>query len=265
MFEGNSMNLRQRVLLSAVLYWCGITAFALQFPYPHTDYAVSVEVGPSSGSGFILGTSNSVYLATARHVVFNPKRNWELWGPIGHLRYFGRAANPQGLPPTGSLNINYSTLILLGEVRYSTNHDVCLIRLGDLVPTADLKGGKLNFLNAVTNASPGVIVPFHPLTRMKRLYDVEAGEEVYLFGFPKSIGLDESPQIDGSYPLLRRGIVAGFNNAKGTVILDCPAYQGDSGAPVLSKVHAGVDWEFSFIGIQTEFVPFREIWENKHF
>ena len=64
-------------------------------------------------------------------------------------------------------------------------------------------------------------------------------------------------------PLLRRGIVAGKNQAAQTIIVDCPAYYGNSGGPVCHVELDGMRTEFTIIGIVSQFVPFVEQWENK--
>jgi hypothetical protein len=66
------------------------------------------------------------------------------------------------------------------------------------------------------------------------------------------------PQIDPFKPLLRKGIVAGINDSRGVLILDCPSYHGNSGAPVITKEIQGLNVIFNLIGIQTEVVPFVE-------
>ena len=81
-------------------------------------------------------------------------------------------------------------------------------------------------------------------------------------GYPRSIGLEYSPQFDYDQPLLRNGIVAGTYPERGTIILDGPVYYGNSGGPVVDVVLVTPSVaKVSLIGVITEFIPF----ENKHY
>ena len=72
---------------------------------------------------------------------------------------------------------------------------------------------------------------------LKMFDHVLVGNDVYLFGYPTSLGLEKLPQIDVHRPLLRRRVIAGTNPEKRAIILDCPAYFGNSGGAVLE-----LDW-----------------------
>jgi hypothetical protein len=63
--------------------------------------------------------------------------------------------------------------------------------------------------------------------------------------------------------LLRKGIIAGKNPSRRTIILDCPSYYGNSGGPVVQAERLGLGkTEFKIIGIVSQFVPFKETWVN---
>lgn len=96
-----------------------------------------------------------------------------------------------------------------------------------------------------------------------RFTDVLVGNDVYVYGYPTSIGIKENKQFDIMKPLLRRGIVAGKNKDNKTIILDCPVYYGNSGGPVIQKKDVRVGLQvFELIGLIVEFVPFQEEWLN---
>jgi hypothetical protein len=64
--------------------------------------------------------------------------------------------------------------------------------------------------------------------------------------------------------LLRKGIVAGVSLSKQSIIIDCPAYQGNSGGPVVQVEHPNLNTTiYHIIGVAVAFVPFEEQWENK--
>jgi hypothetical protein len=85
-----------------------------------------------------------------------------------------------------------------------------------------------------------------------------------MFGYPISLTGPISAIFDPSEPLLRKGIVAGANLGRKTIIIDCPSYFGNSGGPVIQVDHPsfGVT-RFRVIGLVSGFVPFQEEWENK--
>lgn len=88
--------------------------------------------------------------------------------------------------------------------------------------------------------------------------------EVFIFGYPVSLGLKNIPQIDFTKPLLRKGIVAGKNDTLRTLVLDCPVYWGNSGGPVLEVETVGVATKrFTIVGVVSAFVPLVETWRNE--
>jgi hypothetical protein len=92
-----------------------------------------------------------------------------------------------------------------------------------------------------------------------RTFDqILTGNDVMIFGYPSSIGLQDSPQIDYLRPLLRKGIVAGTNPSKPSIILDCPSYFGNSGGPVLEIDRQALGAKFAIIGVVIEYIPFNE-------
>jgi len=85
-----------------------------------------------------------------------------------------------------------------------------------------------------------------------------------MFGYPTSLTGLIREIFDPSEPLLRKGIVAGINLGKRTIIIDCPAYFGNSGGPVIQIEHPALNQtRFRIIGLVSGFVPFQEEWENK--
>ena len=84
--------------------------------------------------------------------------------------------------------------------------------------------------------------------------DVMVSNVVYIFGYPTS--LTKIPVLDIQIPLLRRGIVAGKNNRLKTIILDCPAFRGNSGGLVLQVEDQVFEQKFRAIGVISQFVPF---------
>jgi hypothetical protein len=82
-----------------------------------------------------------------------------------------------------------------------------------------------------------------------------AGNDIFLFGFPSSIGLI-SPEFSVQRPLIRKGILSGKNPKLKTLILDCPVHRGNSGSLVIEKEVKGFgNYKLSAIGIAVRYVP----------
>jgi len=101
-------------------------------------------------------------------------------------------------------------------------------------------------------------------TALKRYADVLISNEAFLFGYPSSIGLNESAQFDYERPLLRRGIIAGKYDVQQTIILDCPVHYGNSGGPVIEMEQIDFNkFQFWVCGVVSEYIPYIENWINE--
>jgi hypothetical protein len=102
-----------------------------------------------------------------------------------------------------------------------------------------------------------------------RTYDqVLVGNDVIVYGYPRSLGglsNDKQFDLDPLRPLLRKGLIAGLNGIKRTIILDCPSYRGNSGGPAVEIEPTGLQRKFLVIGVITEFVPLMEVAPDLNF
>ena len=235
-------------------------------PIPYYQYPLEV-IDPITtnaiGSGFILQASNSVYLVTARHVLFESGTNgWQLSRPQIEISAFTSLSETNEGHTV--LAVDLQSLLKKSEVRFSTNRDVALARLEYCTPT---NKNFQTYLPEVSVKTTNHVLCMCPETLMMKYPEVSfVGSDVFLVGFPASIGIPELPQIDSTRPLLRKGIVAGLNQSRRTIILDCPVYQGNSGGPVVTKEQVNANtWYFPILGIAVEWVPFRDVWESKRF
>ncbi|MCK4303112.1 MAG: trypsin-like peptidase domain-containing protein, partial [Candidatus Eisenbacteria sp.] len=66
------------------------------------------------------------------------------------------------------------------------------------------------------------------------LYDsVHVSNEIFVFGYPRSLGLKQIPQMDYDAPLLNKGVLSGKNNSRKILIVAAAVYPGNSGGPVV--------------------------------
>jgi Trypsin-like peptidase domain len=239
-------------------------------PDNNLAYPVLITLGDgSSGSGFYLNAGGGLYLVTAKHVLFNALNQTLLSTRLDLLSY---SANPQDLGKI-RLTVDLSILQLSGMVKPHPTQDVAVVRLFDLpsqsIPppaaqpklttTAQADGPitPMRSLPGVTLQSwvgPGIVSA--GLDGIKTFDKVLVGNEVMLFGYPSSLALQELKQLDPSRPLLRKGIVAGTNIERKSIILDCPVYFGNSGGPVLEMDRDGFTTRLHVMGVVNQYVPF---------
>jgi hypothetical protein len=106
-----------------------------------------------------------------------------------------------------------------------------------------------------------------------KLDDVIVGNDVFVFGYPNSIGLPG--QLDPQRPLIRKGTVADKDAGKGHIVIDCPLYKGNSGGLVIERRRLHnlfaadpadpIPAQTGAIGVATGFVPFIEQFQSLHF
>jgi hypothetical protein len=160
------------------------------------------------------------------------------------------------------MHLNLKELATNNLVRFHSTHDVTVIGFANL--TSD--GLLVTRDRFVTIKSNGIYPITTPLSSCRKLVDINVGDDIYLFGYPGSVGLQQSPKFDYHRPLLRKGIISGVYPQAQTIVVDAAVYFGKSGGPVLEKqdVQLGVT-VFKIIGIASEIIPFVDVWENKRY
>jgi hypothetical protein len=248
------------VLISASVVFifpcCSKTLFVDPLTIP-----VLITHEKGAGSGCFLQLSNSVYLVTARHVLFS-----EPEGTNPPVLLSGKAAikSYSGAGTTGvterALFLDLSYLMNAGEIHCSTNRDIALVRIEDCDPT---NHALVRPLAGVQSGSPFGVQQYGP-EFICVLTNVDVGADVYMFGYPLSLTASIQGKFDLAQPLLRKGIVAGVSLNKHTIVVDSPSYQGNSGGPVVQVDHPTFEaTRYQIIGVVSAFVPFEEEWENK--
>lgn len=223
----------------------------------------------ASGSGFYLNTGSDLYLVTARHVLYepNPDPNIRKLRDVqaGLLSYSKDISDPT---PT-LLEVDLLVLEKDGDLRPHASADVAVAKIGT-IDSSDVSTEQrpltVSFRSGVTMKSHAVNgLVGAQMDIVKKFDQVLTGNEVILFGYPNSLGLQPDAQFDSHRPLLRKGIVAAQNIQKRSIILDCPVYQGNSGGPVIQIEPDDANvfmTHFNIIGVVNEFIPFADVWLN---
>jgi hypothetical protein len=266
------------------LYFVTTATARRAIPEDNLAYPVLVTLNNgASGSGFYMHTTTALYLVTAKHVLFDPDTGLlrgEEVDPKTHnvtrdaavelLSYSKDVSDPT----PNLLIVDLSAMVKTGDLKAHPSDDVAVIKLGTSVENSNPspgQGAPISYIPGVTVTSRSTSGPVAvTVETMKRFDQVLTGNEVIVFGYPNSLGLralgpQQKSQFDSHRPLLRKGIVAGLNLQKRSIILDCPAYQGNSGGPVL-EIEAddtnSLMTHFNIIGVVSEFVPYADIWFN---
>lgn len=233
------------------------TTFAVSdLPFNSLSYPVLATLDDnSSGSGFYLSDKGNFYFVTARHVIFNNELTLK-----SKTITLSSCCSPD-ISKKIVFKINLEELYKSNLIKFHEIHDVTIIYLGKISNNTVTYGNYIKRISSETCSTTSSDTLW-----IKKFHDIPIGNEIYIFGFPNSLGLVKNQQLDYAAPLLRKGIVAGKNVHNNTIIIDCPVYQGNSGGPVLviEKMNTSTT-TFLPIGIVTQFVPFVEEWVNNRY
>jgi len=222
-------------------------------PDDHLSFPVALLVTDGStvilGTGFFFNAAKGQYLVTAKHVLFSKDGEGDV-RPRLEIRGYGK--DQKDTTPL-RIEVDLDGLSQRGLVSRDSLQDIAVVRLGEHVPDDPNRQVRtavpgVNFLSTPRSAILGIPPHF-----IKLFDDVLVSNQVFVFGYPKSLGLLN--QLDHARPLLRVGIVAGKNQQTRTIIIDCPVYPGNSGGPVIEVEPRGSINVFKAIGVVTQFVP----------
>jgi hypothetical protein len=253
------------VLCILVVY---ATAFSQEaLPTNNLDLPVMIRLPSGTGSGFLVTDSTHWYLVTARHVLFRDTLVKDARGDTSRVYILlDTSATISGYTAGQryTYTVDLGSLEKDGLVKPNTLHDVAVARLGEFI--FDSSGGKTvaNHRYLRRTEGPDVRTTSALWTTLRRYEQVMVGNDVFVFGYPTSIGLKRTQQIDYERPLIHKGIVAGKNPAKRTLVIDAAVYGGNSGGPVLEVEEPGATGgpKFLPIGVAIEYVPFLDEWRN---
>lgn len=223
---------------------------------------LSINEGKSRGSGFRLKYKDYNILISAKHVFFDDSNNLR-----GDTLVVTCPSSPLG---DGHLILQFD--LSSSKIFYSANADICIVIIGvnKSIKSHDvlLKDDKDE------HKRPSVLIPETYITVVSQtakhftsvdfeatrcLKEIGIANDVYLMGYPTSLGLTKTKYFDISKPLIRKGIVSGINFNEKTFVIDCPSYQGNSGGPVIEQ---GEDGYFRVIGLVSHYIPYETTWYN---
>jgi hypothetical protein len=227
-----------------------------------------IELEKNSGSGFYLRNGDIYYLVTAKHVIFEKKEesiDFTLISSSAKITSY-----PRNLEIKNPIifNLDLDRLFRNGNIKMHQSADVAIIKIGtstviegSIARTIINESGVISHFPTEYSAEDRSLVGM-PKEQFKKYEEVLISNDVFIFGYPNSLGDQrENNQIDYSRPLLRKGIIAGKNNKNKTIILDCPVYFGNSGGLAVEIE----DGKIRGVGVICEYVPFTEIMQSMQY
>jgi hypothetical protein len=253
----NQRALRGRTaIVSTFLFLVVLASPAFMFaqvgpPTNTQEYALQIELEGTTGSGFLASDSLRFYFVTARHVLFKDTLARVLIAEKATISGYD-------VDRPYAITLNLAALRRDGRIRADTVHDVAVIWMGDKLTPKETTQVTTDRRYITRNSKDKTAYNSASLVQLRRFDQVRVGSDVYVFGYPTSIGLKRDPQLDYDRPLVQKGIVAGLNPEKKTIVLNAAAYAGNSGGPVVEVEYAGNSAKFVPIGVVTEYIPFEE-------
>ena len=253
----------KRILMIAALACACDATLADELLQVHLATPVLLKL--SSGqeaSGFYVNDSNCIFLVTARHVLFERGGTNLLAPTCTALSWTHDFSSSNHFLLQLHLTQQYAD----GELRRHPDRDLAVLRIGTMTNQLPsqfnfIKDRRyVEWLQKPVPDSPLVALS---LDMFQTFTNALISRDVFIFGYPSSLGIQQVPQLEHDRPLLRKGILAGKNYSRRMLVVDAPVFYGNSGGPVLEMDTStpGV-WRLKLLGTVSEFVPFEEDWLN---
>lgn len=229
------------------------TQAQVELPYQYHSSAVLIEInqGMEFGSGLLYKDSGSLYLVTAKHVLGRDsvdERKNILFNLKDHscvLTIYGDVDT--GIAKRHILHLNLIDARELGLIRIHPTQDLIAIKIAQISEKVYFSRA-INFLEKQEGAQFSAF----SIENLGRFSEIRPTSDIFVFGYPKSIGLLEIPQYEFNRPLVEKGIVSALNYQNKTIILSCPSYGGNSGGPVVQMRPNGL----RLIGVVVQYIPY---------
>lgn len=185
----------------------------------------------SSASGVIVGDSTYLYLVTAKHCFFEESNNkLSLVDSLAILVYY---VNDAFGGKSDTLLVNLSNSLLQRDLLFDQVNDIAILTIAKIIGYTAYGNPMFNYTSSTTKLSK--LAPSAVSLELCLDFDkVDVGEDCTMIGYPTSLQLNSINDYNFQRPLLRKGAIAGKEKTKGSIIIDCPAYQGNSGGPVFA-------------------------------
>jgi hypothetical protein len=203
----------------------------METPASYLVYPTLIEVAGTTGSGFHVYDDDSVYLVSARHVLF--KDSISLFESPITFTSLDRHTLVKPVQKRLDSRILFADDNLIGHPNPGIDIAVCRIGKARRVKEPGGAGFRVKASNGVETITKGkeLLQTGFNVKAFALSANIEPGEMIFSIGYPTSLARTDSA-LDRAYPLLRSGIVAG-KPPSGKLLIDCPTYPGNSGGVVI--------------------------------
>ena len=212
---------------------------------------VLIKTGNFSGSGILVRDTNSIHLITAKHVIFNEKDTFKtLLSSNAIVQFYVHDFERDS---ANVIIINLQLAQKDNRLRKDSIHDICILTIAKV----EKETGYIKYDNGVFRLGHNVRYDQYYLDQNSIITknDLYLGEDVFVVGFPGSIGLKKIPQFDYDKPLLKRGAIASTSDKYDNFIIDCSVFHGNSGGPVFLERKDFNNYKLRLIGIASQYIP----------
>lgn len=211
---------------------------------------VLIKIGKGTGSGVLVRDTTYISLITAKHVIFDEKKDFKkLISTQALIQFYAKDFRADS---ANYILLDLNKLISNKLMLVDSLNDICVIKLAKIV-----NKNTINYFQGVLRFGHGVkyYADYLDDKAIIKKSEIFLGEDVFIVGFPSSIGLQQTPQFDYDKPLLKRGAIAGISDNFNTFIIDCPVFHGNSGGPVFLERKSFEKYSLRLIGIVTQYIP----------
>ena len=214
-----------------------------------------------SASGVIVGDSSYLYLVTARHCFFNEaNKKLTLVDSLAFLVYY---VNDAFGGKSDTLLVNLANSLRQRDLLFDPINDIAVLTIAKIMGYTT-SGNEIfsytNSTNKLSKLAPGGI----SLDLCLDFQNVDVGDDCTIIGYPSSLQINNINDYDFQRPLLRKGAIAGKDKTRGSIIVDCPSYQGNSGGPVFATSVYDKS-NFGLIGVVSRSILHVEQLENSYY
>lgn len=228
-----------------------------KIPDLHLAHPTLISLGSSSGTGFAYRSDLFFYLITAKHVLFDEEEK---------IRNSKITLTSPSIDMNDDSVINFQIDLEIAPYKFHKTCDIAVVQMSkiDEIKKDEIREYvKSTYLPGVERVTKNKLrTSFCSKVNTVLLEKVLISNDVYVSGYPVSLGIQRSKQFDNTKPLLRKGIIANIFKETQTIILDCPVYGGNSGGPVIQVVEDKDKRKLQIIGVVSQYIPFVQRWRN---
>jgi S1-C subfamily serine protease len=234
-----------------------VSSKAMPEPEGFRQLPLHLAIGDFSGSGFLFKSTNSIFLVTARHVLFDvTAQGARLLGTNLTTTFW-----MVGKSEPATIDVDLSLASANREIRVHPSRDIAIVRVA-----TETNG--IQFLPGITTHNPEIrlrLLSFGTVARIDSITNFS--DAVCVFGYPSVGSRFVQGRINPTRPLLRRGAVADVDLERKLIVLDTPVFGGNSGGPAIELERKELPGAFSFeqriLGVVIEYVPFEDVWTSQ--